>query len=173
MGRCFPSPRARCWQSGAHLRRGDGVQRWQAGVVLVPVPHHSFEVLQLQSSTLASAETFLRSSAAGSAAGTRGWGQTQHWEEAGRGCWLVRRVGCIGRNGGTYSHAHGGSRQAELWMKVSAEWLTHVKSTRARGTENHLSASNHTSTGHSSSVGLLLAPQASREEKPRPHMRSL
>lgn len=36
-----------------------------------------------------------------------------------------------------------------------------------------LCASNHISMGHSSSPGLLPAPQASREEKPQPHVRSL
>lgn len=37
-GEVFPPPRVRCWESGAHLRRGDAVWRWQAGVIPVLPP---------------------------------------------------------------------------------------------------------------------------------------
>lgn len=58
------------------------------------------------------------------------------------GGWLVGCAGCMGRNVGAYSHAHGGSGQAELWMKGSAGWLTRVKPTRAwsKPVKNHLSS---------------------------------
>lgn len=79
---------------------------WQARAV--PVPLHGFEVLQLKSSTSASAETFLRCSLCFKfSSGDMGMEPTP---ALGSGSWMGGCVGWMGRNMGAYSHAHGDGR---------------------------------------------------------------
>lgn len=163
-GEVFPPLRLCCWESGAHLRRGDALRRRQAGVVPVPPPRHPWlrspaateqhislcrDLLQIfllpQVRQRGGGDGDSPSSGEGQLGWLAGW---MHGEE----------------HIGTDSLAPAGAGQAELWMKGTAGRLSHVKSTRAWGKPawraiSPLSASNHVSMGHSSSPGLHPAPQ--------------
>lgn len=111
-GGVLPLQHMHCWDSSGHMQR----------------PHvpHGFEVLQLQSSTSASAEIFLRSSFCSR---FRGRDVGMGTAPAQRDGWLDAQ-GAWGRTWVPTAMPMVGSGQAELRMKGSAGWLTHVKPTR-------------------------------------------